>query len=49
MFIGRTDSEAKAPMLWPPDCKIQLIDKDTNAGKHWRQDEKGVTEDKIVG
>ena len=49
MFIGRTDAEAKAPILRPPYCKIQLTDKDTDAKKHWRPDEKGATEDEIVG
>ena len=49
MFIGRTDAEAKAPILRPPYCKIQLTDKDTDAKKHWRPDEKGATEDEKVG
>jgi len=41
IFIGRTDAEAKAPILWPPDAKSQLIRKDPDAGKDWRQEEKG--------
>ena len=49
MFIGRTDSEAEAPILWPPDAKSQLLGKDSDAGKDWRQEEKGVTEDEMVG
>ena len=43
LWIGRTDSEA--PILWPPDAKSPLIGKDSDAGKDWRQEEKGVTED----
>ena len=38
LFIGRTDAEAKAPILWPPDVKSQLIRKDPDAGKDWRQE-----------
>ena len=48
IFIGRTDAEAEAPIFWPPDVKSQLIGKDTDAGKDWRQ-EKGMTEDEMVG
>ena len=48
MFIGRTDAEAKAPILWPPDVKRQLIRKDPDAGKDWRQEEKGVTENEML-
>ena len=44
IFIGRTDAEAEAPMLWPPDAKNWLIGKDPDAGKDWRQEEKGTTE-----
>ena len=47
MFIGRTDAEA--PILWPPDAKSQLIGKDPDTGKDWRQEEKGTTEDEMVG
>ena len=43
--IGRTDAEAEAPIFWPPDVKSQLIWKDPDAGKDWRQEEKGATED----
>ena len=49
MFIGRTDAEAEAPILWPPDAKSQLTGKDPDAGKDWRQEEKGMTEDEMVG
>ena len=46
---GRTDVEAKTPILWPPDVKSWLIWKDPNAGKDWGQEEKGTTEDQMVG
>ena len=46
-FIGRTDAEAEAPILWPPDAKSWFIGKDPDAGKDWRQ-EKGTTEDEMV-
>ena len=49
IFIGRTDAEAEAPILWAPDEKSQLIRKDSDAGENWRQEEKGTTEDNIVG
>ena len=45
VFIGRTDIEAKTPILWPPDAKSWLIWKNPDAGKDWRQEEKGMTED----
>ena len=48
IFIGRTDAEAKAPILWPPDVKNQLIGKDPEGKKDWRQKEKGATEDEMV-
>ena len=48
-FIGRTDTEAEAPILWPPDVKSWLIRKDPDAGKDWGQEEKGLTEDEMVG
>ena len=48
IFIGRTDPEAEAPILWPPDMKSQLIWKDPDARKDWRQ-EKGMTEEEMVG
>ena len=48
IFIGRTDAEAEVPILWPPDAKSQFIRKDPDAGKDWRQEEKGMTEDKMV-
>ena len=47
IFIGRTDAEAETPILWPPDAKS--IEKDPGAGKDWRQEEKGATEDELVG
>ena len=49
IFIGRTDAEAEIPILWPPDVKNWLIWKDPNAGKDWKQEEKGPTEDEMVG
>ena len=50
IFIGRTDDEAETSILWPPDTKNWLIWKDSfDAGKDWRQEEKGMTEDKMVG
>ena len=49
IFIGRTDAEAEAPILWPPDAKSWHIKKDPDAGKDWRQEEKGTTEDDMVG
>ena len=49
IFIGRTDVEAEAPLHWPPDGKSWLTGKDPEAGKDWGQEEKGTTEDKIVG
>ena len=49
IFIGRTDAEAEALILWPPDEKSQLFRKDPDAGKDWRQEVKGMTEDEMVG
>ena len=49
IFIGRTEVEAETPVVWPPDVKNQLIGKDPGAGKDWRPEEKGTTEDKMVG
>ena len=48
IFIGRTDAEAEAPILWPPDAKSWLIWKDPDAVKDWGQEEKGMTEDEMV-
>ena len=45
---GRTDAEVEAPILWPSDAKSQFIRKDPDAGKDWRQEEKGATEDEMV-
>ena len=47
IFIGKTDAEALT--LWPPDVKSQLVRKDPDAGKDWKQKEKGVAEDEMVG
>ena len=49
IFIWRTDAEAETPILWPPDVKNWLIKKDPDAGKDWGQEEKGMTEDEMVG
>ena len=48
IFIGRTDAEAEAPILWPHDANIGLIGKDLEAGKDWRQEENGMIEDETV-
>ena len=48
VFIGKTDAEAETPILWPPGMKNWLIGKDLDAGKDWRQEEKGMTEDEMV-
>ena len=49
IFIGRTDAETKTRILWPPNAKNWLIGKDPDAGKDWRWEEKGTTEDEMVG
>ena len=49
IFIGRTDAEAETPIIWPPDVKSWLIGKDPDSGKNWRQEEKGMTKDEMVG
>ena len=49
VFIGRTDVEAETPILWPPDAKGWLIWKNPDAGKDWGQEEKGTTEDEMIG
>ena len=49
IFIGRADAGAKTPILWPPDAKKWLIWKDPDAGKDWRWEEKGMTENEMVG
>ena len=49
IFIGRTDTEAETLVLWPPDAKNWLIGKDPDAGKDWRQEEKGTTEGELDG
>ena len=49
VFIGRTDAEVETSIIWPPDVKNWLIGKDPDAGKDWRQEKKGTTEDEMVG
>ena len=49
IFFGRTDVEAETPILWPPDVKSWLLGKDLDVGKDWGQEEKGMTEDEMVG
>ena len=49
VFIGRTDAEAENLILWPPDVKSWLTGKDPDAGRDWRQEEKGTTEEEMVG
>jgi len=46
--MGRTDTEAESPILWPPNVKSQLMGKDSDAGNDWRQEEKGTTEHEMV-
>ena len=49
MFFGRTDAKAETPILWPPHAKSWLTGKDSDAGRDWRQEEKGMTEDEMAG
>ena len=49
LILGRTDVEAETPILWPPDAKSWVIWKNPDAGKDWGQEEKGITEDEMVG
>ena len=49
IFTGRTDAEAETPILWPPDANNWFIGKDPDAGEGWRQEEKGTTEDEMIG
>ena len=49
MFIGRTDAEAETLILWPPHVKSCLTGKDSDAGRDWGQEEKGMTEDEMAG
>ena len=49
IFVGRSDVEAEAPLLWPPDVKNWFMGKDPDAGKDWKWEEKGTTEDEMVG
>ena len=49
IYIGRTDAEVEAPVLWTPDVKSQFIGKDPDAGKDWKQKGKGAAEDEMIG
>ena len=49
MFFGRNDTKAETPVLRPPHAKSRLIGKDSDAGRDWRQEEKGMTEDEMAG
>ena len=49
IYIGRTDVEAETPIIWTPDAKNWLIGKEPDAGKDWRQEKKGMTQDEMVG
>ena len=49
MFIGRTDAKAETPILWPPHAKSWLTGKDSDAERDWGQEEKGTTEDEMIG
>ena len=49
VFFGRNDAKAETPILWPPQAKSSLIGKDPDAGRDWRQEEKGTTEDEMAG
>ena len=49
IFFGRNDAKAETPVLWPPHAKSWLIGKDSDAGRHWGQEEKGMTEEEMVG
>ena len=49
VFFGRTDAKAETPVLWPPHAKSWLIGEESDAGRHWGQEEKGTTEDEIAG
>ena len=48
LFIRRTDAEAESPLLWPPDTKSQLIEKDPDTGKDWGWEEKGAAENEMI-
>ena len=49
MLFGRNDAKAETPVLWPPHVKSWLIGKDSDAGRDWGQEEKGMTEDEMAG
>ena len=49
VFFGRTDAEAETPIVWLPHAKSRLIGKDSDAGRDWGQEEKGMTEDEMAG
>ena len=48
-FFGRNDAKAETPVLWPPHAKSGIIGKDSDAGRDWGQEEKGLTEDEMFG
>ena len=48
-FFGRNDAKAETPVIWPPHAKSRLIRKDSDAGRDWGQEEKGMTEDEMAG
>ena len=48
-FFGRPDAKAETPVLWPPHAQSRLIEKDSDAGRDWEQEEKGTTEDEMAG
>ena len=48
-FFGRNDAKAETPVLWPPHSKSRFIGKDSDAGRDWGQEEKGMTEDEMAG
>ena len=49
VFFGKTDAKAETPILWPPPVKSRLIEKNSDAGRDWGQEEKGMTEDEMAG
>ena len=49
VFFGRNDAKAESPVLWPPHAKSQLVGKDSDAGRDWGQEKKGMTEDEMAG
>jgi len=49
VFFGRNGAKAETPVLWPPHAKSSLVGKDSDAGRDWEQEEKGMTEDEMAG